>query len=517
MNVETDRPVSTRDVVLAWLGRPTDVRVVETHSALLFFVGDRVFKVKKALDLGFLDFTTLDARRAACAAEVTLNRRLAPDVYLGVADITDAGGRVRDHAVVMHRMPEQRRLSTMLRRGENLDGPLRAIARLLAEFHTRCATTADIRAAGSPAAIRGLWDEGLTALDTYAGSILPIATVDEIGRLARRFLAGRTPLLHDRQRGGHVRDGHGDLLADDIFCLPDGPRILDCLEFDQRLRVGDVLGDVAFLAMDLERLGAPDHAADFLRAYGEFSGETHPAPLADFYIGYRAFVRAKVACVRATQTVGDAAASASEEARRLVQLTLDHLRRARVRLILVGGLPGTGKTTVASAIADRYDGRVLLRSDVIRKEVAGIPADQAAPAPYGAGIYDAATTDRTYDELLRRARTALGRGGTVLLDASWADRRHRDAAARLAVDTSADLVELHATLSPAVAAARIERRAAAGGDASDATAKVMRAMTASFDPWAAATPISTAVPLRDSVRAALRVVDQPTSATRTPP
>lgn len=479
--------------------------VVETHSATLTFVDDLVYKVKKPVDLGFLDFSTRAKRLAACEQEVALNRRLAPDVYLAVADLRDPAGQVVDHAVVMRRLPDRLRLTAQVQRGQPVGPALRAIARRLAAFHAACPTSDEIATAGSPETLAGLWREGVEQVRPYGGGILDGAVIAEIDRLSARYLAGRGPLLHARMRAGLVRDGHGDLQADDIFCLPDGPRILDCIEFDQRLRVGDVLGDVAFLAMDLERLGARAEAEQLLGWYQEFAGETHPPSLAHLYLAYRAFVRTKVTCVRAGQGDPDAAALA----RRLADLTLDHLRRGRVRLVLVGGLPGTGKSTLAGRLAEAPDGWVLLRSDTVRKELAGLPTDQPAPPEVAdgslfRGLYSPGATAAVYAELLRRAGHALARGQNVLLDASWSAAADRAAAARLASASSADLVELRCVTAPEVAAARIARRAAARTDASDATAAVHEAHARRADPWPSAAVIHTAVPVTEAAAAARR-------------
>lgn len=479
---------------------PASVSTRETHSAVLYFVEDRVYKLKKSIDLGFLDFRELAARKAACHAEVELNRRLAPDVYLGVADVCDDDGRVRDHMVVMRRMPAQRQLTRLLLRGVRVDDQLRAIARRIAAFHERCETSEEISRAGDQATLEGLWREGLDGIAPFRGTLLDADLVDDIGRLALRYLAGRGPLLTERRRAGRIRDGHGDLQADDIYCLDDGPRILDCIEFDRRLRIGDVLNDIAFLAMDLERLGAAEDAERLLAWYREFSGETHPPSLEHLYVAYRAFVRAKVTAIRHQQGDSDA----GEQARRLAELTHTHLRRARVRLVLVGGLPGTGKSTLSGLLAAAEDGRMLLHSDVVRKELNNLPADAATPAGLREGIYRPEITEATYTELLRRARRGLERGETVVLDASWSTVAHREAAAQVAEETAADLVELRCVTSPEVAAARIARRAAAGGDPSDATAAVHRAMATWAEPWPSAQVIQTSVPVGEAFHAALR-------------
>ena len=321
--------------------------LAETHSAVVFFVGERAYKLKKPVDLGFLDFTEPGARAAACRREVELNRRFAPDVYLGVAAIHGPGGGVCDHLVVMRRMPAARRLSTLVRAGVPVECPLRQVARVLAAWHAVAPRSAQISAQGSPDAVRARWEASIRQLRGLAGRLPELVAVDEVERLAGRFIAGRGALFEERVGGGYIVDGHGDLLADDIFCLDDGVRILDCLEFDDRLRWVNALDDAAFLAMDLERIGAPGLAETFTRWYAGYSADPAPAALCHHYTAYRALVRAKVALLRAAQ--GDPLSGA--EAWKLAAMTLDHLQAGAVTLVLVGGLPGTGKTTLAGALA----------------------------------------------------------------------------------------------------------------------------------------------------------------------
>ncbi len=401
--------------------------VAETHCATVFFVGDRAYKLKKPIDLGFLDFSTRQAREQACHREVELNRRLSPDVYLGVADVVDPDGAVCDHLVVMRRMPSDRRLATLLQQGRPYGDCLRTVARQLAALHSSAPTSADhpqIAQVATQEAVAGNWQDNFTTLRRFTEDVLESGDVAEADDLATRYLAGRRPLFDRRIAAGQIRDGHGDLLAEDIFCLEDGPRILDCLEFADRYRYGDVLLDAAFLAMDLERLGHPDAAEQFVGWYGEFSGEHHPVTLAHHYIAYRAHVRTKVACLRHEQ--GDA--SAADEARLLHGLVLDHLRRGRVVLTLVGGLPGTGKSTLTSGLADAY-GWALLSTDELRKDMAGLGHTTDAHADVGQGLYRPERVARVYREMLVRAQRLLEQGVPVILDASWASTRDRRAAA----------------------------------------------------------------------------------------
>ncbi|MEV8631316.1 AAA family ATPase [Streptosporangium sp. NPDC051023] len=470
----------------------------ETHIAVVALLGDHAYKLKKPVDLGFLDFTTRQARQAACRQEVELNRRLAPDVYEGVADVLGPDGEVCDHLVVMRRMPEERRLAALIRSGKPVEEHLRQIARAVASMHARSRHGREIDREGEREALRSRWTGNVEQVRALPGTVLDAEIVQEIERLTLRFLDGREPLFAARVEEGRIVDGHGDLLAEDVFCLDDGPRILDCLEFDERLRFVDGLDDVAFLAMDLERLGAPRLAEVLLHRYVEFTDDPAPPALWHHYIAYRAFVRAKVACFRHEQDNSDAA----WEARRLAELALRHLQAGTVTLVLVGGSPGTGKSTLATALADRL-GYTLLNSDRVRKELAGIPPEQPAPASFGEGIYSPEHTERTYDELLSRAGKLLQYGEPVILDASWTDAGHRAAAEDLTRCTSSDFAALLCTALPQVI---VERLATRTGGVSDADQAIAEAVTRRMDPWPDAIEIDTSAIPEQALERALAVV-----------
>jgi len=338
-------------------------------------------------------------------------------------------------------------------------------------------------------ALLGRWDDNLSQAMSVRGLALDAESIAEIGRLARKFLAGRAPLFAARMASGRVVDGHGDLLADDIYCLDDGPRILDCLDFDDRLRWVDGLDDAAFLAMDLELLGAAGLARQFIDWYAEYSGDPAPASLRHHYVAYRAFVRAKVACIQCAQSAqaGQGNLATAGLARQFADIALRHLRAGAVTLVLVGGLPGTGKSAVAGALADRL-GWTVLNSDRIRKELAGVPAGHPAAAPFESGIYAEAWTNRCYGELLHRAGALLADGESVVLDASWIPAEHRAAAAMVAERAGADLVQLCCT-APASLAER--RMAARRPGPSDADPRIARRMAAIIEPWPDATTIDT--------------------------
>jgi aminoglycoside phosphotransferase family enzyme/predicted kinase len=494
--VANSPPASTRQAPDRLFDRsdPT-VEVIETHVSSVAFDGDLVHKRKKPVHFAFVDLSTPERREQMCRREVDLNRRFSPDVYLGVEDVVDDAGRVVDHAVLMRRMPADRRLATLVQEHRDVSGCLRAVARAIAACHARAATSENISSVATPQALHDLWDGNLREIAPFVPHPLEPTIVTHIGVLAHQYLSGRVALLAERIARGRIVDGHGDLLADDIFCLDDGPRILDGLEFDDRLRWGDVLYDVGFLAMDLEHLGRLDLARDLLDWYREYSAETHPPSLEDHYVAYRAMVRAKISCLRGG--AGDAV-----EARAYLAQCQRHLLAGRVQLVVIGGLPGTGKTALAHALGDEL-GWPVLRSDETRKELAGLDPLEHASAPYGEGIYSPAVTEATYNALFSQARRLLLRGESVIVDASFSKARWRDAASSVAADTAADLTELRCLLPADVAAVRLAQRQATGGDASDATASIAAEMAHAFDSWPSAASVGTLPPVEDVIPAVL--------------
>jgi uncharacterized protein len=479
--------------------------VAETHSAYVFFVGDRAYKLKKPVDLGFLDFTSREAREAVCHREIELNQRLAPDVYLGVADVLGPDGAPCDHLVVMRRMPVAKRLSALIAAGTPVEDHLWRLAHLLASFHARSERSAAADRAAGIDETRRRWQNNTDAMLCLEGLHDVGPGIEVIQAMADRYLDGRAHLFDRRIAEGRAVDGHGDLLADDIFCLDDGPRVLDCIEFDDRLRLGDGLADVAFLAMDLEHLGRPDLAQQLLDAYREHRDDVWPSSLAHHHIAYRAQVRAKVTAIRAAQQEDPMALA---DARGLLELASSHLESARVRLVLVGGLPGTGKSTLARAIGDAL-GAPVLRSDHVRKELAGLPPDRPARAAFGEDLYSAAQTALTYEMLLERAAVALEMGETVIVDASWSSDRWRDRARDVAEDCHADVIELRCAAPTAIADRRMVERADAGIDASDATPEIAAVMATVTAPWPEAMTVATDRPLERSIADALGRVRQP--------
>ncbi len=470
--------------------------VRETHVSTLFFSGDTVAKVRKPVRFDFADFSDLESRRLDCEREVTLNRRLAPDVYQGTATVT-LEGEVLEHVVLMRRLPADRNLGHLVRSGLPVAAELHEVVTRLVDFHRRADRSPEISASATPGVLLARWNATAREASRFVGTILHRSLQQQVNHLAERYLTGREGLLAGRVESGHVCDGHGDLLADDIFCLDDGPRILDCLEFDDSLRYGDVLADVGFLAMDLERLGAPEAARQVLGYYEDLSGDEIPTSLAHFYMAARAQVRMLVACLRAEQD--PRSAEGEELARELEQLCRHHLRQGRVRLVLVGGLPGTGKSTLAAALGHVLPAQVL-STDRVRREMG---------LALGEDRYRPDAKNAVYDALLSRGQACLRMGTSVVLDGSWIDASTRERAAGLARLSGSDLQEIRCRCEPGIARERIERRSRRGDSESEATVAVATRMADEADPWPSATVVDTSGPKGDGLQQARAALDPP--------
>lgn len=464
-------------------------RVAETHISTLFFTDDRVFKLLKPVQNGFLDHRDAATRCEAASTEVELNRRLSPDIYLGTADVVENGELV-DRMIVMRRLPADRSLTSLLRHGELDDEHIRTVTRALANFHSSLPSLKPARPLADTQ--RDRWAENFAEIRDAIGPVLSKPEAERIEKLAMGWLESHGTVLDQRVSDGFVVDGHGDLTADDIFLTDDGPAVLDCLAFRDDFRQVDVLDDIAFLAMDLHRLSGPYWAQRLLRYYQEFTGETHPSSLAHYYLAYRAHVRCKVACLRWKGGEVDY----GEAARMYHKLCLDHLERARLRVLLVGGGPASGKTTLARALGEQL-GAAVLSSDEVRKDLARVDRTEHHDFALDSGIYSPEFTVKTYDELLRRSELLLASGESVVIDATWARDEERKLAADLAEKSGAQLIPIECSVPLAIAQERIVRRSANVFSISDATPEIAEQLNARREPWADAIAIDSARPFHE--------------------
>jgi uncharacterized protein len=475
------------------------VDVHETHTGVVVLAGDRAYKAKKPVLTGFLDFRTPEQRERACLREVELNSRLSPDSYLGVAHLTDPTGGPAEPVVVMRRYHDDDRLASMVLRGpdESVRSALDTIAAVLADFHDQATRAPGINAQGTAGAVDRRFRENLSELNHYASTSLSgafFASLARIQRLAADFSLGRASLFQRRIEEGCIVDGHGDLLADDIFYVDGEPALLDCLEFDDKLRYIDRIDDAAFLAMDLEFLGRNDLGDYFLERYAVHSGDTAPSSLRNFYIAYRAVVRAKVDCVRLSQGKSQAAQDVAQH----LAIASRHLENAGVRLALIGGNPGTGKSTVARALAEKVGAQVISTDDV-RRELRESGVISGESGVLNEGLYRRNNVRTVYEVALDRARTLLGNGQSVILDGTWRNPQTRAQAHRIAKETFSALVELRCLAAENMTAHRITTRPAGN---SDVTPEIAAALAGQQGDWDTAHPVDTSRSLEHSLQTA---------------
>ncbi|BBX82930.1 bifunctional aminoglycoside phosphotransferase/ATP-binding protein [Mycolicibacterium aubagnense] len=477
---------------------PTErIEVHETHTGLVVLAGDRAYKAKKPVVTDFLDFSTRERRERACLREIELNRRLAADSYLGLAHLVEPAGGSGEPVIEMRRYPDVERLATIIATDRPAKGHLDAIAQQLWRLHAESSHGDEINAAGRRTAVVARWEENLAELSRRARVLDAAGSIALISSLFRQYVDGRAALFDERIDQCRIVDGHGDLQAGDIFCTADGPAILDCLEFDDQLRYVDGIDDAAFLAMDLQFRGAGALADHFLAGYRLAAGDTAPPSLAYFYCAYRATVRAKVDCIRMEQ--GDAAGR--PDAVRHLELAIRNLRAATVRLVLVGGAPGTGKSTVARALATTIAAQVI-SSDDVRAELRaggrlGGPAGQ-----YGAGRYSRDQVELVYREMLKRAGLLLARGCSVILDATWRDADMRRHARTQGREHSCPTVEIECSAPLGTTQERIGSRR---NSTSEVTAEIAAELAKEPFSWPEAHRIDTTGPLSASVDAAVAV------------
>jgi aminoglycoside phosphotransferase family enzyme/predicted kinase len=451
---------------------PTAVALVETHISWVFLTDRLVYKLKKPVRFAFLDYSTLELRRTACEEEVRLNSRLAPGIYRGVVPITrDASGQLHlggagtvvDLCVEMQRLPAERLLDDRIRRGAATPGDIEALLDVLVPFYAAATRGPEIdRHAMLPAIeedVRG----NLDVLGAAEHGV-PAPLFQRVRASQLQFLNLSAPLFDERIQAGRVCEGHGDLRPEHV-CLLDPPVVFDCVEFALALRAADVVSELAFLAMECDFLGAWDLARTLIGGYRTRSRDDVPDRLVSFYKSYRACIRAKVDLLRAAQQTEADAAPSRQRARRYLQLAGFYATEfARARLFILVGASGSGKSTVAAALAPAL-GLEVLRSDAVRHELAG---RREPDAPFQQGIYAATMTQRTYDELFRRAGSLLGEAVSVVLDGTFLDPAQRQQARELAQHCGAEVLFLFCRCPRELALARIADRFRRQEDISDA-------------------------------------------------
>jgi aminoglycoside phosphotransferase family enzyme/predicted kinase len=448
---------------------PGLVELRETHISRVFLTEGEVFKIKKPVHFGFLDFRTLDARRRACEAEVQLNSRLAAGTYLGLVPVRldDQGrhhfgprGDVVDWAVHMLRLPDALRADERLNAGTLTPAHIDAAASMLADFHARARSDDETSEHGTIEAIERNVRDNFAEVDPSREGLLTAAQARETERWQLDFLRTRARIFDRRRAAGRIREGHGDLRLEHLYLGDEGElTIVDCVEFNERFRCADVCADIAFFSMDLAAHGRLDLAERFLARYARAADDYGLYAVVDFYEGYRAYVRGKVSTLTARQATGPIRERALKDARRHFALSLSIGRRSLFEpvVVAVGGVIASGKSTVAEALSDRLSGPVI-DADRTRKNLIGLaPTTHDASAAFE-GLYDPLMTDRVYAEMMFRASAVLESGRPVVLDASFRTEELRRSARDLALEHGVPFLFVDCQAGPELCRERLRQR-----------------------------------------------------------
>ena len=469
---------------------PAEVSLIETHISWVFLAGDRVYKVKRPVVFPFLDYGSLERRRAMCEREVELGRRLAPRLYRGVVPVTSgpAGltvggdGEIVAWAVEMTRLPEGALFSTQLDRGEIDNGQLRELAQVLSRFHAECATGPGVDEHGAPERLAATIRANFAETRAHVGPCVAAEVWADLERWFEAELHRLRPVLEARVAAGRVRAGHGDLRAEHI-CLTPGGGILvfDPIEFDPALQCCDVASEIAFLVMDLASAGFHHFGRYLARTYADLAGDETLLTVLPLFMAYRAHVRAKVDGLR-WAALPDGPAREAARARAQAHYHLAWLStRTRPLLLLTYGLAGSGKSTLSRALS-RTLGLHWLRSDVVHKRLQGLLDGERLETGFLSGGYSQEAKMRTYVELLRLATYYMDRGEGVVVDASFGYRWMRQPFLEAIDARGWDHLLVHVEVDEAESRRRLDRRAAEGTDPSDATYTIYLKQRDAFEP-----------------------------------
>jgi uncharacterized protein len=461
-----------------------DFRVHHTHISVVFLAGAFAYKVKKSRDLGFLDFTDRERRHHFCREEVRLNRRLAPSVYLGVVPVVRDGGTLRfgeredkgevvEWAVKMRRLPPAATLRERLLENRLQASTLEALARRVAAFHQEAESGPEISRYGRFSVVARNARDNLEQTRDHVGTTFSSRVHDRLSRKLEDRLNEHRTLIEQRASRGVPRDTHGDLHLDHVYLFPDRDPpddlvIIDCIEFSPAFRCSDPVSDMAFLAMDLIHHGRRDLEARFSRSYFHAAGDEEGRALLPFYRSYRAAVRGKVEGIAALEeeVPEEEREAALRNARGHWLLALSELEGPGERpgLVLVGGLPGTGKSTVAQGVA-REAGFQVVSSDRTRKALAGAAPTESRRAGFQEGIYGPQWTERTYQALLGKVREGLFQGDRIVVDATFRDEEDRRAFLETARASGVRALFLECRAPSEVVRERLEARTSDPSDA----------------------------------------------------
>jgi aminoglycoside phosphotransferase family enzyme/predicted kinase len=466
------------------------VLVEETHISKVFLTGSFVYKVKKPVELGFLDYGTLEKRRHFCEQEILLNQRLSHSVYLELVAVTsdqagctlNGAGEPLEYAVKMRQLPQEKTMEEILHQGYLSPTMAQDLALVLAEFYGKAERGENIDYLGSVEMIETNVEENFAQTEPFVSDVLHRERFSVIHQAAQAFLQRKQKLFQRRIDIGRIRDCHGDLRLDHVYFLEE-IQIIDCIEFNERFRYGDVAADLAFLAMDLDYHGTSELGRTLISSYALAAEDPEIFALLDFYKCYRAHVRCKVECLRYAEGGGNTheQQQAREKAKRHFDLAHDYAKvMRRPTLWVICGLIANGKSTIAGELANRLQIR-MHSSDLVRKQLFGIQPEDPARASFGEGIYTEAATEKTYAQLLLAAREELARGNSTIVDATFAKLHHRDQARKLAAELGVNIIFAECTCPEQVLRNRLTQRSDRE-QASDARLEHLDDLLRAFEP-----------------------------------
>lgn len=455
---------------------PRDVELIETHISWVLVTPGLAYKFKKALNPGFLDYRSRAQRLQGCREELRLNRRLAPDLYLRVADIggtadapvLDGAGPAIDHAVCMRAFDQAGLWDRLAASGRLSVAQVENLADQIARFQDGAAVAGPDSRFGGADQVRAPVVDNFEALSALTDDPADRAALDALRAWEAAAFASLAGTFEQRRRAGRVREGHGDLHLANVAEIDGRTTVFDGIEFNESFRWLDTAGEIAFLVMDLHAHGLPALAHRFVDRWLQHSGDHGGLAVLRYHMVYRALVRAKIAALRAQQ----AGHSPADAARPGLALASRLSRPAQPLLLITHGLSGSGKSTLARGLVETI-GAVQLRADVERKRLFGLQAEARSGSTPGAGLYTAAATQATYERLFERATTALRAGYCVVLDATFLLRSQRDGARRAAAAAGVPLLILDIDLDIPTLQERVRARRRAGGDASEADLAVL--------------------------------------------
>lgn len=457
------------------------VALIETHISYVLLTGRVAYKIKKAVNLGFLDFRSLEARRHYCEEELRLNRRFAPKVYLDVVPITGSieapviggEGAIIEYAVKMREFAQDALASRLLVRGALTVTDVDALAVKVAAAHASAGVVAGDGPFGAPGNVLAVALRNFTETRPLLESEAEHADLDALARWAKCEYACRAAAMLRRRDLGFVRECHGDLHLGNIACVDGELTIFDCIEFDEEMRWIDVMSEVAFTVMDLRNRGRPDFAHRFLNAYLEITGDYDGLCVLRFYLVYRALVRAKITRLRAAQlTVGEAKTAVLAQYGGYLTLAKSYTEPPTPAIVITHGLSGAGKTTLSQALLEQT-GAVRIRTDIERKRTSRVDPHARAGARIDSGLYAPEATRETYARVLELTRSAIVAGFAVIVDAAFIKRWQRHEFKSLATELGVPFVIASFVASEAKLRERIARRQRVGNDASDADLAVL--------------------------------------------